>query len=62
MKREGLRQVDETYNKKKKVIYLANQDVLYIMNFVVLHVAKMWMTRNGINWTEGQTSSILVVS
>lgn len=41
MKREGLRQVDETYNKKKKVIYLANQDVLYIMNFVVLHVAKM---------------------
>lgn len=62
MKREGLRQADETYKQEKKIIYLANQDVLYIMNFVVLHIAKMWMARNGINWTEGQTSSILVVS
>lgn len=47
---------------RKRIMYLAIQDVFYIISFVVLHVAKMWMTRNGINWTEGQTSSILVVS
>lgn len=47
---------------RKKIIYLASWDALHIMNFVVLYIAKMWMTRNGINWTEGQTSSILVVS
>lgn len=47
---------------RKKITYLASRDVLQIMNCVALYIAKMWMTRNGINWTEGQTSSILVVS